>query len=173
MKLAERNMNGLIQGARLCPGSLDISGKSPDRGSMTRSASLVFALSANCGESTLQRAAAHGAAVRDLSTPVRSNAFTLIEVLLAVAVFAIVLGAINSVFFGALRLRNKSYAVFEKALPMQQATAIFKRDLEGSMAPGGTFGGTLQTTATKVDSTTAAIGLRVSTDVDTSSGYMN
>ena len=35
-------------------------------------------------------------------------AFTLIEVLLAVAVFAIVLGAINSVFFGAWGLLKKT-----------------------------------------------------------------
>ena len=73
-----------------------------------------------------------------------STAFTLIEVLLAVAIFAIVLAAINGVFYSALRLRRKAAEAIEQSLPVQQAVAIIKRDLQGLVAPGGTLTGPLQ-----------------------------
>jgi len=75
-------------------------------------------------------------------------AFTLIEVLLAVAVFAFVLAAMHGVFYGALRLRNKTTAEVEKTVPLQQALAIIKRDLAGLVLPGGTLAGALQSTPT-------------------------
>jgi general secretion pathway protein J len=71
--------------------------------------------------------------------------FTLLELLLAVAIFGIVLAAINSVFFGALRLRNKTATAIEESLPLQQTLALMKRDLQGLMIPG-TLAGPLQTT---------------------------
>ena len=73
------------------------------------------------------------------------KAFTLIEVLLAVAIFAMVLAAINGVFYGAMRLRSKTARLFEESLPMQQTLAIIKRDLQGLVAPGGALSGVLQT----------------------------
>src|SRR5947207_14101285 len=59
-----------------------------------------------------------------LPTHGRTRGFTLLELLIAVAVFAIVLAAINAVFYGALRLRNKTTEAIKEALPMQQALAI-------------------------------------------------
>jgi type II secretion system protein J len=103
----------------------------------------------------------------------RERAFTLIEVLLAVSVFAIVLGAINSVFFGALRLRNKTVAAFETALPLQQTLRIVQRDLEGIMAPGGRFGGSFTTTIEGMENTTAFAGQRVTPDIYTAVGPVN
>jgi len=41
------------------------------------------------------------------------EAFTLIEIMLAVAIFAVVLAAINGVFYGAMRLRAKTAAAVE------------------------------------------------------------
>jgi type II secretion system protein J len=76
----------------------------------------------------------------------RPRAFTLIEVLIAAAAFAIVLAAINAVFYSALRLRNKSAAALDEALPIQQAVGIIKRDLSNIVAPGGALSGPLQTT---------------------------
>lgn len=70
--------------------------------------------------------------------------FTLLELLLAVAIFGIVLAAINTVFFGALRLRNKTTQAIEEALPVQQTLALLKRDLQGLMVPG-TLAGPFQT----------------------------
>jgi type II secretion system protein J len=72
----------------------------------------------------------------------------LLELLIAVAVFAIVLASINAVFYGALRLRNKTTEALKEALPMQQALAIIKRDLANIVVPGGQLSGILQTTVT-------------------------
>ena len=77
-----------------------------------------------------------------------ARAFTLLEVLLAVAVFAIVLLAMHGVFYGALRLQQKTVKAIEASLPLQQTLAVLKRDLAGLVVPGGTLFGALQTTAT-------------------------
>lgn len=74
-------------------------------------------------------------------------AFTLLELLIAVVAFAIVLAAINSVFYSALKLRNRSAASLEKSLPLTQALIILKRDL-ASLAPPGTLAHDLQTSPT-------------------------
>ncbi len=66
---------------------------------------------------------------------IKNQAFTLIEVLLAVGIFAIVLFAINTVFFSALKLeRAVSRSVDERA-PLNQALAILRRDLQGAAQP--------------------------------------
>jgi len=103
----------------------------------------------------------------------RARAFTLIEVLLAVAVFAIVLGAINSVFFGALRLRNKTTETLEAAIPLQQALSTIQRDLEGMMLPGGRFGGTFSTSLEGMSNNVAFIGERLTPDIFTTSGSVS
>ena len=77
----------------------------------------------------------------------RSAGFTLLELLLAVVAFALVLAAINGVFYGALKLRNKAVAGFDESLPLQQTLTILKRDLANIVVPGGTLSGTLQTSA--------------------------
>jgi general secretion pathway protein J len=78
----------------------------------------------------------------------RTRGFTLIEVLLAVVVFAIVLASIHTVFYGAMRLRNKTTAMLEESLPIQQTLAVMKRDLANLVMPGETIFGQLQTTST-------------------------
>ncbi len=74
--------------------------------------------------------------------------FTLMEVLLAVVTSSVVLVAVNAIFFGAVRLRNKAEEAVEAARPLHRALAVLRRDLEGLVVPGGTLGGELQTTAT-------------------------
>ncbi len=74
-------------------------------------------------------------------------AFTLLELLIAVVAFAIVLAAINGVFYSALKLRNRSAASLQKSLPLTQALIILKRDL-ASLAPPGTLAHDLQTSPT-------------------------
>jgi len=76
------------------------------------------------------------------------SGFTLIEVLIASVVFALVLASMHGVFYGALRLRNKTTAEVEKNVPLQQALALLERDLEGVIVPGGTLAGALQTSPT-------------------------
>ncbi len=70
------------------------------------------------------------------------RAFTLIEMLLAVAICAIVLVAINGVFATAVRLRDKTSDVVEESLPANRALEIMVRDLKGTVGPGGTWPGT-------------------------------
>src|SRR3954466_637657 len=74
--------------------------------------------------------------------------FTLLEILIATLAFAIVLAAINTVFYTALRLRNRTTEAIETSLPQQQALTIIKRDLANLVVPGGTFSGELQTAST-------------------------
>jgi general secretion pathway protein J len=74
----------------------------------------------------------------------RATAFTLLEVLIAVAVFAVVLAAVNAVFYGALRLRNGTTRSLEAAAPVTQALARLRRDLRGLVLPGGTLAPTFQ-----------------------------
>jgi prepilin-type N-terminal cleavage/methylation domain-containing protein len=81
---------------------------------------------------------------RELSTP----GFTLMEVLLAVGIFSIVLLAIHLVFYGAVRLRNKTTAEIESALPLQHTLALLHRDLSNLVLPGGVLSGELQSTPT-------------------------
>ena len=85
------------------------------------------------------------------------GAFTLLELLLAILVFSVVLGAIHVVFFSAFKLRNHTSDAIERALPLQQALAIIKRDLANLVPPGGTLSGALQSTPNL--STTSSSGM--------------
>src|SRR5271170_2235524 len=71
----------------------------------------------------------------------RVSAFTLIEMVLAVGVMAMVMVVINSVFFTALRLRDRTADVVDQAQPAQQAATFLRRDLLGVMAPNGPLSG--------------------------------
>ena len=57
--------------------------------------------------------------------------------LLAVAICAIVLVAINGVFAAAMRLRDKTSGTVEESLPINRALDIMYRDLKGTVGPGG------------------------------------
>src|SRR3989442_1769371 len=74
----------------------------------------------------------------------RRTAFTLLELLLAVAIFAVVLASINAVFYSAMRLQRRASGTIEESLPLQQTVTILKRDLQGLVAPGGVLAGPLQ-----------------------------
>jgi type II secretion system protein J len=70
-----------------------------------------------------------------------TNAFTLIEVILAIAIFAIVLVAINTAFFAAVRLRQKTSEALESTRPLNQGLALLRRDLQNAVPPGGVLKG--------------------------------
>lgn len=107
-------------------------------------------------------------------TPPRGGAagFTLLELLLATAVAAVVLIVIQTTFFGALRLHNTTHARIDGDLEVQRALSIIRRDFAGLMMPAGVLSGQLQTTAF---STTPGedFGERVSPDIFTNSGRID
>jgi type II secretion system protein J len=74
-------------------------------------------------------------------TRCETRAFTLIEVLLALAVSAIVLAAISGVFYSALRLRERTSALLDESVPVQRALGLLRRDLQGVLPPGGVLAG--------------------------------
>jgi type II secretion system protein J len=61
--------------------------------------------------------------------------FTLIEMILAIGVAAIVLITISSVFFAALRLRNNTQDFVDAATPVDQTLSIMERDLACVVTP--------------------------------------
>ncbi|HTX20303.1 MAG TPA: type II secretion system protein GspJ [Candidatus Aquilonibacter sp.] len=63
------------------------------------------------------------------------HAFTLIEMILAIGVAALVLIAINAVLFAALRLRNTTTDVVDAATPVDETMMFLRRDLECVMTP--------------------------------------
>ena len=63
------------------------------------------------------------------------RAFTLIEMILAVGVSAIVLVAINAVLFSGLHLREVTQAAVDEATPVDQALTILRRDLQCAVPP--------------------------------------
>jgi len=64
-----------------------------------------------------------------------SCGFTLIELLLGVAIFAIVLMAINTVFYSGLRLERATTRSLDERVALNQAMAILRRDLQGAVQP--------------------------------------
>ena len=64
-----------------------------------------------------------------------ASAFTLIEMILAIGVAAIVLVAINAVLFTALRLREVTAGVVDAATPLDQTVTFMRRDLQCLVTP--------------------------------------
>ena len=64
-----------------------------------------------------------------------ASGFTLIEMILAIGVAAIVLVAINAVFFTALHLREVTTAVVDNATPLDQTVIFLRRDLQCLVTP--------------------------------------
>ena len=61
--------------------------------------------------------------------------FTLMELVLAMGICAIVLAAINAVFFSALRLRAVTMQAVDESLPVQRALTTLRRDLQCATPP--------------------------------------
>ena len=98
--------------------------------------------------------------------------FTLLEILIATAVAAVVLLVINTTFFGALRLRNTTHERIDTDLAVQRTLGIVRRDLAGLMLPTGPLTGQLQTT-TFTSSSQDIAGDRISPDFYTNTGKVD
>ena len=107
--------------------------------------------------------------------PVRAasrGGFTLLELLIATAVGAVVLLVIQTTYFGALRLHNTTHERITDDLVVQRALGIIRRDLAGLMLPGGTLAGELQTENFS-SGMLAPAGERVTPDLYTNSGRID
>jgi len=102
----------------------------------------------------------------------RSRGFTLLELLIATAVGAVVLIVIQTTFFGALRLHNTTHARIDEDAIVQRTLGIIRRDLAGIMLPGGTLAGQLQTSNFSSLSS-GNYGDRVTPDIFTNSGRID
>lgn len=109
---------------------------------------------------------------RAISSRHSRKGFTLLELLVATAVGAMVLLVINGTFFGALRLHNSTHERIDEDLSLQRTLGIIRRDLSGLMLPGGTLTGQLQTTPFS-SSVQDVAGDRVSPDIYTNSGKVD
>jgi len=72
---------------------------------------------------------------RNPNSSADARAFTLIEMILAVGIAAIVLISINAVFFSALHLRDATTNAVDEATPLEQAFTIMRRDLQCVVPP--------------------------------------
>ena len=69
----------------------------------------------------------------------RKSGFTLMEMMLALVVSAIVLAGIGGVFYSAIRLRDRTAAMLDESIPLHQALVFLRRDLQNALPPGGTY----------------------------------
>ena len=102
--------------------------------------------------------------------------FTLLELLLALVVFAVVLLSMHYVFYGAIKLRNKTTQIVEAALPQQQALMMIRRDLANIVLPAGTsaLSGQFVTAALSgMQSVSALAGRQVGPTFYTASGIVD
>jgi type II secretion system protein J len=63
------------------------------------------------------------------------HAFTLIEMILAIGVAAMVLIAVNTALFASLRLRDATQNVVDAAAPVDQTVSFIRRDLQCVVTP--------------------------------------
>lgn len=107
-------------------------------------------------------------------SPARSCGFTLLEVLIATAVGAIVLLVVNATFFNAVRLHNTTHDRLAEDLELARALGIVRRDLAGVMLPSsaGVLAGQLQTTLAS-SLTQSSYGDKVGPDFYTNSGLVD
>ena len=57
-----------------------------------------------------------------------SRGFTLLEVLVATSIFVVLVGALYSLLYGALRLRERTYEVTEAGLPKDYVALLIKQE---------------------------------------------
>ena len=96
--------------------------------------------------------------------------FTLLELLLATAIGAIVLLVINSTFFAALRLHNTTHEKIDHDLVLQRTLGIVRKDLAGVMIPANPQATTYRLSGQLVSDSVSTnsmdnVGERISPDI--------
>lgn len=70
-----------------------------------------------------------------------AGAFTLLEMLVALVIFATLIGALYAVFFSGMHLREASWKDFESGVLREQVTRTIRRDLRNAVVPAGILAG--------------------------------
>ena len=99
-----------------------------------------------------------------------ASGFTLLELILAIGIMAIVLIAINAVFYTAMRMRENTANAVEESLPIQQCLAMLRRDLQGAMPPSDS--GVLAGSFKAGDVTSLGTSLPVEIEFNTTTGVL-
>jgi type II secretion system protein J len=112
------------------------------------------------------------------STRRSGGGFTLLELLLAMAVGAIVLLVINATFFAALRLHNTTHEKIDDDLTLQRTLAIMRKDFAGIMLPANSQSTTSTLSGQLVSDSFSSNDMdgtsqRVTPDIYTSSGNVD
>ena len=94
------------------------------------------------------------------------NGFTLLELILALAVLSLLLSSIYGLFLNAMRMRERTYARIETGLPKAYIAGILERDLEGMLLPAAE-----EEPGAEVESTTTIV-LEESSNPDTFRGQL-
>ena len=70
-----------------------------------------------------------------------STGFTIIEMIIGLAIFAVLVSALYGVLFGGLRLRETAQRAAEAGIPREHAAMRIRRDFAGIVAPSGVLAG--------------------------------
>lgn len=90
----------------------------------------------NCQSPIDRRQTARGDSIANWQLEIgNERAFTLIEMILAIGVAAIVLITVNTVFFTALHLRDATANLVDAATPVDATVTFLKRDLQCCVTP--------------------------------------
>ena len=73
----------------------------------------------------------------------REAGFTLLEILVASVIFSVLVGALSSLFWGAMRLRERTFEVVGGGIPNAYVVRLIERDLDHLVPPGGVLAGDL------------------------------
>ena len=98
-------------------------------------------------------------------------AFTLVEMILAIGVAAIVLAVVSSTLFAALHLRDATADAVDAASPVDQAMAVLRRDLQCAVTPkpSGVLSGDFKTG----NVTSTGITVPVAAEIFTATGALS
>lgn len=98
-------------------------------------------------------------------------AFTLIEMILAIGIAAMVLLTVSGVLFTALHLRDVTQAAVDEATPVDLAVTILRRDLQCAVPPepNGVLTGDFKTG----NVTSLGLGLPVAAEMYTATGVLH
>ncbi|MGB7769497.1 MAG: type II secretion system protein GspJ [Verrucomicrobiia bacterium] len=107
------------------------------------------------------------------STRKKIGAFTLLEMILAVAVAAIVLAAVNAAFYTALHLQASTEAAVDEATPVDQAMSVIRQDLACVVPPTNGTSKVLSGDFKAGQVTSPGLGTPVSVEMYTATGALS